>query len=214
MFVNEGEKRCLSMCPPCTCFIWSSTSFVPKDMFVLWSAALHRLAHPLTGQCGSGVRRPGESFWLGTQIDGDGDATVDGSTRSGSEDGWGHVREDNSKSVGDGRRSIGGVWGQYWTEAGQRAEHPAVHSSTGRHQQEDGDEGCHEETWVSYWCSTSIVHILYHFNVFFSNIFFVSDHHIIYYVRGRYFTVESFSLRAPTAGWHMCCLWRCIYTWH
>ena len=32
------------------------------------------------------------------------------------------------------------------TEAGQRAEPPAVHSSTGPHQQEDGGEGCHEET--------------------------------------------------------------------
>ena len=28
----------------------------------------------------------------------------------------------------------------------QRAEPAAVHSSTGHHQQEDGDEGCHEET--------------------------------------------------------------------
>ena len=30
-----------------------------------------------------------------------------------------------------------------WTEAGQRAEPAAVHSSTGPHQQDDGDEGCH-----------------------------------------------------------------------
>ena len=97
------------------------------------------------GQCGSGVRWPWESYWHSTQGDGDGDATVDGSTRSGSEDGWGHVREDNSKS-GGGRRSIGGVWGQYWTATGQRAEPAAVHSSTGPPQQEDGDEGCHEET--------------------------------------------------------------------
>ena len=29
---------------------------------------------------------------------------------------------------------------------GQRAEPPAVHSSTGPHQQEDGGEGCHEDT--------------------------------------------------------------------
>ena len=29
---------------------------------------------------------------------------------------------------------------------GQRAEPAAVHSSTGPHQQEDGGEGCHEET--------------------------------------------------------------------
>ena len=36
--------------------------------------------------------------------------------------------------------------GQYWTEEGQRAEPATVHSSTGPHQQEDGDEGCHEET--------------------------------------------------------------------
>ena len=44
------------------------------------------------------------------------------------------------------RRSFGGVRGQYWTETGQRVEPAAVHSSTGPHQQEDGDEGCHEET--------------------------------------------------------------------
>ena len=43
--------------------------------------------------------------------DGDGDAAVDGSTWSGSEDGWGQVREDTSKR-GGGRRSIRGVWGQ------------------------------------------------------------------------------------------------------
>ena len=36
--------------------------------------------------------------------------------------------------------------GQDWTEAGQRADPAVVHSSTGPHQQEDGDEGCHEET--------------------------------------------------------------------
>ena len=29
---------------------------------------------------------------------------------------------------------------------GQRAEPAAIHSSTGPHQQEDGGEGCHEET--------------------------------------------------------------------
>ena len=51
----------------------------------------------------------------------------------------------NSKS-GGGRRSIGGVGYQDWTEAGQRAEPAAVHRSTGHYQQEDGDEGCHEET--------------------------------------------------------------------
>ena len=48
-----------------------------------------------TWQYGSGVRRLGESIWHSTQRDGDGDVTVDGSTISGSEDGWGHVREDN-----------------------------------------------------------------------------------------------------------------------
>ena len=32
------------------------------------------------------------------------------------------------------RRSFGGVRGQDWTEAGQRAEPPAVHCSTGPHQ--------------------------------------------------------------------------------
>ena len=32
------------------------------------------------------------------------------------------------------------------TEAGQRAEPAAVHSCTGPHQPEDGNEGCHEET--------------------------------------------------------------------
>ena len=40
-----------------------------------------------TGQYGSGVHRPRESFWHSTQRDGDGDATVDRSTRSGSKDG-------------------------------------------------------------------------------------------------------------------------------
>ena len=40
-----------------------------------------------TGQYGSGARRPGESFWDSAQLDGDGDATMDGSTRSGSDDG-------------------------------------------------------------------------------------------------------------------------------
>ena len=40
------------------------------------------------------------------------------------------------------RRSF---WVRYWTEAGQCAEPAAVHNSTGP-QQEDGDEGCHEET--------------------------------------------------------------------
>ena len=38
------------------------------------------------------------------------------------------IRKHNSKS-GGGRMSIGGVCGQYWTEAGQRAEPAAVHSS-------------------------------------------------------------------------------------
>ena len=61
------------------------------------------------------------------------DITGDGSTRSGSGDGRGHVREDNRKS-GGGRRSFGGVRGQEWTEAGQRVEPAAVHSSTGPHQ--------------------------------------------------------------------------------
>ena len=78
--------------------------------------------------------------------DGDGDVTVDGSVRSGSEDGWGQVQGDNSKSVG-GSRSFGGVWCQYWTEAGQRAESAGVHSRTGPHQQDDGDEDrFYEET--------------------------------------------------------------------
>ena len=39
------------------------------------------------GSIGSGVRRLGESFRHSTQRDGDGDATVEGNTRSGSEDG-------------------------------------------------------------------------------------------------------------------------------
>ena len=40
-----------------------------------------------TGQYGSGVRRPRESFWHSTHKDGDGDVTVEGGgTRSGSED--------------------------------------------------------------------------------------------------------------------------------
>ena len=86
-----------------------------------------------------------EKAFDSTHGDGDGDATVDGSTRSGSDDGWGLVREDNSKS-GGGKRSFGGVRGQDWNEAGQRAEAATVHSSTGPHRQEDGDEGCHEET--------------------------------------------------------------------
>ena len=38
------------------------------------------------------------------------------------------IRKNNSKS-GGGRMSIGGVCGQDWTEAGQRAEPAAVHSS-------------------------------------------------------------------------------------
>ncbi len=54
-------------------------------------------------------------------------------------------REDNSKS-GGGRKSIGGVCGQYWTQTRQRAGPAPVHGSTGPHQQEDGDERCHEET--------------------------------------------------------------------
>ena len=70
---------------------------------------------------------------------------MDGSTRSVSKDGRGHVREDNSKS-GGGRRSFGGVRGQDWAEAGRRVEPAAVLISTGPHQQEDGGEGCHEET--------------------------------------------------------------------
>ena len=90
-----------------------------------------------TGQYGFGIRRHGESFWHSTHRYGDGDATMDGSTRSGIEDGWGHVREDNSKSGGGGRRSFGVIWGQYGTEAGQRTEPAALHSSTGTHQQED-----------------------------------------------------------------------------
>ena len=57
-----------------------------------------------TRQYLSGVRRPGKSFWHSTQRDGDDDATVDGSTISGHEDGWGHVREDNSNSGGGRRR--------------------------------------------------------------------------------------------------------------
>ena len=61
-----------------------------------------------TGQYGSGVRRPRESFRHSTLRYGDGDATVDGSTRSGSKGGREHVREDNSNS-GSGRRSFGGV---------------------------------------------------------------------------------------------------------
>ena len=75
------------------------------------------------------------------EMDFGGDVTVDGSTRSGSEDGWGwgHVWEGNSKS-GGGSKSFVGVWGQYWTEAGQRVEPAAIHSSTGPHQQEDGGE--------------------------------------------------------------------------
>ena len=40
-----------------------------------------------TGQLGSGVCRPGKSLCHDTQRYGDGDATVDGSVRSGSEDG-------------------------------------------------------------------------------------------------------------------------------
>ena len=32
-----------------------------------------------------------------------------------------------------------------WTHSGQRAEPADVHNSTGPHQQEDFDEGCHEE---------------------------------------------------------------------
>ena len=35
---------------------------------------------------------------------------------------------------GGGKRSFGGVCGQDWTEAGQRVEPTAVHSSTGPHQ--------------------------------------------------------------------------------
>ena len=40
-----------------------------------------------TGLYGFGVRRPRESIWHSTNIDCGGDATVDGSTRRGSEDG-------------------------------------------------------------------------------------------------------------------------------
>ena len=54
-----------------------------------------------------------------------------------------YTRADKS---GGGRRRIGGVWGQDWTEAGQSAEPAAVHSSIEPHHQEDGDDGCHEET--------------------------------------------------------------------
>ena len=69
---------------------------------------------------------------------------MDGRTRSGSEK-W--LRARTRRQQQGGRiKSFGGVWGQYWTEAGQRAEPAAVHSSTGPHQQEDGGEGCHEET--------------------------------------------------------------------
>ena len=61
---------------------------------------------------------------------------MEGSTVNGSGvvEGIRHVREDNSKSGGV-RKSIGGVCGQDLTEAGQRAEPAAVHSSTGPHQQ-------------------------------------------------------------------------------
>ena len=38
------------------------------------------------------------------------------------------------------------IWGQDWTQTWQRAEPAAVYISTGPHKQEDGDEGCHEET--------------------------------------------------------------------
>ena len=100
-------------------------------MYVLRQMVEKRLEG--TGQYGSGVRRPRESFCHSTQRDGDGVTTVDGSTRSGSEDGGGHIREYNSKSCG-GRRSFGGVRGQDWAEAGQRAEPVTVHSSTGPHQ--------------------------------------------------------------------------------
>ena len=89
---------------------------------------------------------PGNSVWHNIQRNGESYATVDGRTRSGSEDGWGHIREDSSNICGGTRRIIGGVWGQDWTEAGQRAEPAAVHSSTGPNQQEEGGKGRHEET--------------------------------------------------------------------
>ena len=73
-------------------------------MYVLRQMVEKRLRG--TGLYFSGFRRPGESFRHRTQRDGDGDTTVDGSTIS--EDGRGHVRDDNNKS-GGGRRSIGGV---------------------------------------------------------------------------------------------------------
>ena len=50
-------------------------------MYVLIQMAQKRTK--CAGQYGSGVRRPGKDS---TQRDGDGDAMVDGSTRSGSED--------------------------------------------------------------------------------------------------------------------------------
>ena len=49
--------------------------------------AHRKVQGPGCRQYGSGVRRPRKSFRHSTQSDGDGDATVDGSTRSGSEDG-------------------------------------------------------------------------------------------------------------------------------
>ena len=35
IYANEGEKRCLSVCPPFKCLILSQTSFVPKETFAL-----------------------------------------------------------------------------------------------------------------------------------------------------------------------------------
>ena len=46
----------------------------------------------------------------------------------------------------DPKWNIGGIRAQYWTATEQRAEPAGVHSSTGPHQQEDCDKGCHEES--------------------------------------------------------------------
>ena len=98
-----------------------------------------------TRQYGSGVRRPGESFCHSNQSDGDGDATMDGNTRSGSEDDRGYAREDNSES-GCGRASK-----EFEVEIGLRKGSvlrplPFKAVLTGPHQQEYGDEGRHDET--------------------------------------------------------------------
>ena len=56
------------------------------------------------------------------------------------------TNEKTTARVVVGERASGEFGVNIGLRQGQRAEPAAVHSSTGPHQQEDGGEGCHEET--------------------------------------------------------------------